>query len=187
MRRNEQGFTMLEMMVAVSMSLVLSVIAVPMTANIVSNANLRSSAYSLATGMQMARMRAVNKNQAMRMRTQVTNGRTFVYIDDNNNGSLDQSEDQILLTLPRDMRFDLSGPGTPVVTGGATSVYTLPGFTTRGMPCRPTTNCATSSTSTFYVYLKQDRIMGQTGYAAVTISPAGRMQVWIWDNGTWRS
>ena len=183
MKRNARGFTMLEVMIAVSMGLVLTIIAVPMTVNTISSFNLRLTANGLANGMQMARMRAVNLDKSCRLRSVVSNGRTFVYIDENNNSSLDDDEEKVVLTLPRKITIDSSGP---TISLGGTQVYTLPGFTTRGMPCNPTSTCASSPGNFFYVFLKQDRLLTQTAWAAVSVSPAGRMQVWTWNGTAWQ-
>lgn len=183
MKRNAKGFTILELMIAVAMAMVLTVIAVPVVSATISSMNLRMAGSALSNALQYARMRAVNIDQSASVRTQTVGGRVFVYIDQNNNGQMDAAEDKNLMVLPRQMYFDSHAPA---ISLGGSQTYGLPGFTPRGLPCTPGTGTCTAAPGVnFYVFLRQDRIFGGPAYVAVSISPASRIQVWTWNGSTW--
>jgi hypothetical protein len=119
------------------------------------------------------------------VRSATLNGATVVYIDFNNNSSLDANEQGSLLALPRNIVFDTAGPAMSL--GFGTAVNGLPGFDGRGLPCNPVSGTCTFNQGTgFYYYLRQDRIFSSTSWAAVSVSPAGRVKVWMWNGSAWQ-
>ncbi len=181
----QRGFTMLELLMAMSMMLVVTTLAVPALLGNIKDAQLRSTAVGLAGILQRARMKAAANNTAYVVRTAAWNGATVVYIDVNNNSALDASEESSLLQLPRNIVFDSAGPA--ISLGFGTAVEVLPGFDGRGLPCNPVSGgCSFNSGTGFYYYLRQDRVFSSTSWAAVSVSPAGRIKVWTWNGSAWQ-
>ncbi len=182
---HQRGFTMLEVLMATSMMLVVTTLAVPAVLGSIKDAQLRSTAVGLTGILQRARMKAAATNTAYPVRTATLNGATMVYIDVNNNNSLDASEQNTLLALPRGIVFDNAGPA--ISLGFGTAINGLPGFDGRGLPCNSGAGACTFNQGTgFYYYLRQDRVFSTTSWAAVSVSPAGRMKVWMWNGSVWQ-
>jgi prepilin-type N-terminal cleavage/methylation domain-containing protein len=76
------------------------------------------------------------------------------------------------------------------------AVTALPYFSSRGTPCAVSaanTNVCLNIdasgtppvTASYQIYLTDTRPTGSNGWAAVTVSPAGRIKVWMWDGASW--
>ncbi|MGI9102614.1 MAG: pilus assembly FimT family protein [Terriglobales bacterium] len=184
-KQRTRGFTTLELLMAASMMLVVTTLAVPAVLGTIKDAQLRSTAISLSGLLQRARMKAAATNTDYPVRVTTLNGATVVYIDSNNNSQLDASEQSSLLSLPRNIVFDTAGPAMSL--GFGTAVLSLPGFDSRGLPCNPSGGSCTFAQGTgFYYYLRQDRIFTTSTWAAVSVSPAGRIKVWSYTGTAWQ-
>jgi len=184
MRSNQlqSGYSLLELMVALAMVMVLTTMAVPAVTTAISDAQLRSAAGGLAGTLQKARMISASADRAYALRL---SGSSTVYIDLNGNSTLDASEMVNLLRLPRGVVIDASAPA--LNAGFGTSVLGLPGFDPRGLPCAVSSGTCTFNQGTgFVVYLRQDRPFGATSWAAVSVSPAGRIKTWMWSGTAWQ-
>ena len=82
------------------------------------------------------------------------------------------------------------GSVTISLAGLATPVY----FNARGLPCHfntangtcsATISSGTSATSWVY-YLYNNPYVGAANWAAVTVTPAGRVRVWSWNGAAWK-
>jgi hypothetical protein len=144
--------------------------------------------------MQQTRMLAAKKNATYPIRYNVLNGVQRVFIDLNNNGTLDPNEPYIDLG-----RQIVAAAGAPTGSGGQPAPYVLPGDTTSGTPCDNTcilafssrglpcdyTNpptCTTPSPSYFVYYLQDNR---PNGWTAVCVTKAGRSKSLLWNGSTW--
>ena len=181
--RRSGGFSLLELTLALSMAMVLSIIAVPAMLATVASFQLRGVATELSGAMGYARMKAVHDNRSYALRVAGMNGRSTVYLDENHNGALDSAEEKTLLVLPHSIVLDGSGPELPLSGFHALS---LPAFGPFGQPCAMSgSTCAPAPGTYFYVMLRQDRIFSTAGWIAVSVTPASRIQVWSWNGRNW--
>lgn len=185
---------MLEIMVVLTVTLVISAIAIAQFMRILYNSQLRASAAEFADMTQQARMSAARANATYPIRFQMNGGLQQAYIDLNNNSSLDANEP--LIDFPKSIT---GAAGAPNGSGGQPSAYTLVGDTTsgtpfdnsnviayspRGLPCDYTSStCATPATSYFVFYFKDSR---GGGWSAVLVTKSGRSKVLMWNGGSWK-
>jgi len=103
-----------------------------------------------------------------------------------------------MVQLPVNVRFDSSGANPAfnsstllgsTFTPQAASVQ--PSFNSRGLPClvsgsvcNQTTGGATPQQVAFLYFLRLDGAYG-TKWAAISITPAGRVRVWTWGGANW--
>ncbi len=180
--KSQFGYSLLELMVALAMVMVLTTIAVPAVTTAISDAQLRTTASGLAGMLQKARMISASADRAYPLRL---SGTSTVYIDLNGNSTLDASENVNVLRLPRGVVFDASAPA--LNAGFSVSVTGLPGFDPRGLPCAVSSGaCTFNQGAGFVAYLRQDRPFGVTSWAAVSVSPAGRIKTWMWSGTAWQ-
>jgi Tfp pilus assembly protein FimT len=188
-----RGVGLLEIMIVAVVMLTVSAIAIAQFMRIWSAAQLRSSAAEFADLTQQARMNAARANATDPVRFQLTGGLQQIYVDLNNNGSLDANEPYIL--LPKSIT---GASGAPSGSGGQPSAYTLVGDTTsgtpfdnsnvlayspRGLPCNYSSSiCSTPATSYFVFYFQDSR---SNGWSAVLVTKSGRSKVLMWNGGSW--
>lgn len=188
--RREYGFSLIELMVVMMIIMVVSAIAVPTIMNTVADVRLRSSAGTLQGQIQQLRMRAVrdNKPYSARMTTQA--GTILIYIDTDGDGAYDANEPQV--GLSRDVTVASSGnPSMPSGTlntsgwvNGTTS--TAMWMNARGLPCDTSVNAACNTNKGYIFYLSQQRTTSTTAWAAVSVTPAGRIKTWHWTGSVWQ-
>ncbi len=70
------------------------------------------------------------------------------------------------------------------------SATVLPSFNARGLPCVVSGSlCNTSAGGApvgFLYFLEGQQAFKGTGWAAVSVSPAGRVKVWVWSGKSWQ-
>lgn len=194
----QAGFSLVELLIVAAVMLVVGAMAAPSFFNAIDTYKMRSSAMDMAGLVQRARLRAVKDNATYAVRTQVVTLNsvpyTQVYIDVNGNGSQDNGERMIQLpaniTLPSSGNPTLNNTTlvfTPQAAGTAVS------FNGRGLPCVVvTTNCSNwdaGGNQVGFVYFLQDTKNSGSSWAAISVSPAGRVKVWTWNSHTssWNS
>jgi len=198
-RRLTSGFSLIELLIVLAISLIATVVAIPLIGNTVAQYRLRSSAVDLDTFLQRVRVMSLRDNRTYYIRTASDTSGGFsytrVYVDANSNTVWDPGPPaELSIELQRDIA--LAAPGTPVpnATLGFTpqtiSTVVPAGFNSRGLPCF-NNPCASSvlvggvPTQVGYVYYLQSG-SGATGrWAAVSISPSGRMRSWNYGGSTW--
>lgn len=187
--RGESGFSLIELIVVITIILIVSAIAVPTLINTVADVRLRSSASTLQGQVQLLRMRAVNDNKPYRLKMATQAGTLMAYLDLNANDSYDGAEPAV--GLAKDVTVATSGnptmPSTTLNTTGwinpATSATNL-WFNARGLPCDGVGAC--NAPKGYIYFLSQARNMGTTAWAAVSVTPAGRVRVWRWTGSAWQ-
>jgi Tfp pilus assembly protein FimT len=190
---NEMGFSLTELLIVAAVMLVVGAMAAPTVINTVDAYKMRSSAMDVEGLVQRARMRAVRDNAFYFVRTQqvVANGQTVtqIYIDLNGNNVADTGER--LIQLP--ITMSMPNAGYPALSQATLGFAPEPSGTTvafnaRGLPCIVTTTICSNWDNPnpvgFVWYLQDTRTRG-TGWAAVSISPAGRVKVWTWNGNSW--
>ena len=211
-RPGQKGFSLTEMVVVVAIILIITAIALPNIARTLDDAKLRASAQELAGIYQEARMRAARDNTYYEvMATPVGTPPEIAWLDLNGNGTREDTEPAV--ELPQYMT--LSNAGVPAgltatklgFTPITTEISTMfnqndsntPGiaWNARGLPCQRAgvnTGCTTMITTNgsqvavgWVQYLQMNRA-NTTLYAAVSVTPAGRIKVWLYSpsgGGTW--
>jgi len=187
--RGQAGFSLIELIVVMTIILVVSAIAVPSLINTVADVRLRSSASTLQGQLQLLRMRAVNDNKPYKLKMTTQAGTLMAYLDLDAGDDYDSAEPAV--GLAKDVTVATSGnpsmPNTTLNTTGwinpATTATNL-WFNARGLPCDGVGAC--NSPKGYIYYLSQSRNMGTTAWAAVSVTPAGRIRVWRWTGSVWR-
>lgn len=180
--QNSRGFSMVELMVVVAIVLLIAVVAVPNVMNTINNIRLRSMVGTVSGVMQNGRMLAIKANRQYTVRYAMLGSSSVVFVDVDGSGTPEASEPQAQLggtiiqvaapvgTTP----LDSTTLGFPPQTGNLT-------FNPRGLPCTAPTNCGVG----FVVYFSDQRTVGGSGSAAVSVSPAGRVKSWLWAGNKW--
>jgi prepilin-type N-terminal cleavage/methylation domain-containing protein len=194
-RSEQSGFSLTELLIVCGVMLVVAAMAAPTFFTAIDTYKMRSSAMDVAALAQRARMRAIKDNSTYAVRTQVTGGvpaYTQVYEDLNNNGQQDAGER--MMQLPLNLSMPNSGnPTLSNATLGFTAqpLGTLVSFNARGLPCVVSngicSNWLAGQGQVGFVFFLQDTRNNGNGWAAVSISPAGRVKVWTWssDSSSW--
>ena len=183
-----RGFSLLELVIVVGITLVVAAVAIPGVFTATQNFKLRSTASGLSGLIQKARMLAVARNGFYPLLT--TTGTVYAFIDVNGTGTMDTTAENTSVLMPGNVTIDFAGsnPSDATLRGSLNPVSTsVPRFNPRGLPCFMVSGaCKVDPTQMYITYLRQDRAIGATGWAAVTLSPAGRAQVWTWDGSKWQ-
>lgn len=185
------GFSLLEITVVVSILLVLGAMLVPTMMTVIANSRLRGGATNLSGILQGCRMTAVKQNRTMAVHFTVISAGPLAYVKDATIGSpsVSSTDPQVELGAPVSLVSSLSGPGAPSVALdntilGFTPLTADPAFNPRGSPCSYSGGNCTPNVG-FVYYLTDSRPLGKSGWAAVTISPAGRITKWFWNGFAW--
>lgn len=194
-KSSARGFTLVELVMVVAILLVVAAMATPYMVNVVASVRLRAGMTSLAGIMQDCRSLAIKNNKIMTTHfTALANG-PVAYVKDATISSptLASTDPQVQLGAPV---TQVSGSSLSSVTGAPTALDSTtlgftpqtgdPSFNTRGLPCPYSSGTCTSGTG-FAYYFTDTRPLGKNGWAAVTISPAGRVKVWMWTGSAWGS
>lgn len=187
------GFTLVEVMVVVSMIGILSAIAIPAFSSWWPDYRLRSAARDLYSNLQRAKMGAIKNNTQWRVYfdNNVSPGRYFLLSGPGIDGVWGTPT-----TLGGDdvvaMTFNLSahkgvdfgnGDATTQIDGGAFGSpidYNI----IAGAPTPPATNFTSRGTVNLFGYVYLSNGNG-TCYAVGTPSPAGIIDLRRWINGAW--
>jgi Tfp pilus assembly protein FimT len=193
MVKNRAGFSMLEVMTVTAISMIITMTTIPNMVNGIGALRLRSSMTSLEGVIQNCRMLAVKQNQTMSTHFSVTtyggSDGVLAYVkkaaDPN---PVSNSDSQVQLEQPVTQVTTLSGPGAPTTALdssilGFTPQTGDPSFKSTGLPCAYSGgNCVING---FVYYFHDARPAPQTGWAAISISPAGRLKKWFWNGSIW--
>jgi prepilin-type N-terminal cleavage/methylation domain-containing protein len=187
--RPARGFSLVELVIVCAIILAVAAIAIPQATTALQVFKLRGTASSLSGVVQKCRMQAVARNGFYSVAA-VNSGATL-FVDADASGTINQAEENsTVLQLPARLVIDTTGghPSDSTLTGGLTAIDSvLPRFNPRGLPCFGAPGaCAVNSARIYITYLRQDRALGLTGWAAVTVTPAGRVRVFTWDGSNWQ-
>ena len=193
MRTNKRaGFSLLEVMIVAAVGMVLSATAVPNMVTGISNMRLRSSMTSLSGVVQNSRMLAIKNNRSMTthfvVRTYGANTGVMAYVKRaSDTSSIAGTDSQVQLEEPITRMTAPAGTDAPpeldTTELGFTPQTGDPSFNPIGLPCVYSSGaCANSG---FVSYFHDARPHGQMGWAALTISPAGRLKKWFWNGSSW--
>src|SRR5678815_5768742 len=183
------GFSLIEVTVVVMVSLIVGAIAIPNMVAVVSNARLHAGVTSMSGLLQSCRMVAVKENQTLTAHFGTIDGKTLVgYVKVVTDTAPRLPTDlQAEWEAPVMMMTAPSGVGAPTTVStavlGFTPETTEPSFNTRGLPCMYSGGTCTNNG--FLYYFKDTSRPGGKGWAALSISPAGRIKKWFWTGAKW--
>jgi prepilin-type N-terminal cleavage/methylation domain-containing protein len=192
----QAGFSLVELLIVVAIMMVTAAIAVPKVSDILNGLRLRGAAQQLSELYQQARMKAVQDDSYYEVLISADNRQ--VYVDIAGNGT----PSNLVLPLPPAMSLNNAGvpPGLDQKTLGfdpvvaETSVMfdrdgtNRPGlaWSSRGLPCQRSSATSLCQAGVGWLQYLQLQEGAQVAYAAVSVSPAGRVKVWKYQGGAWR-
>ncbi len=188
------GYSLLELLVVIAMILVVSTIAIPTMINVVANSTLRKGMESVSSVFQNGRALAVKQNIIARIRFQINGSNWVAYVDNGiNPAGLTTSSQQ--LWLPRKLSKVAAPTGTnPTPLDAAACGSTLTPDTTDdtyynqlGIPCQYSSGTCGTNQAYAHYFNYQSAFGGRTSWAAMCVSPAGRLKAWYWDGSAWKN
>lgn len=207
MRKKQSGFSLIELLIVIALIMVVAAMATPNVMNAINNIRLRGSAGEVAGLLQQCRQAAVRNNRYYTVKPTVVTGARGAYVDLNYNNGFDNvaPAPEPLIQFPQSISVVSAGaPNTANLVNQCCSTFTpqaasiLPSFNARGLPCvspggnPPPANSvcnvrdAANNTVGFVYYMNQTRPFGAVGWAAVSVTPAGRIRVWTYSGSTWQ-
>jgi prepilin-type N-terminal cleavage/methylation domain-containing protein len=188
--RRAQGFSLVELLVVLAITVVVAAIAVPQMLTAAAIYRLHTRASDLAAMLQRARSLAVKVNTPVGVSL---SGATFSLVSAASPSGLNSMQ----LVLPSQLSVATTGmpasltttaleiPSTASISiaDSDTPAY----FNARGLPCpydSASGTCNSANSNTAYVYYLQ--ATGNGGWAAVSVSPSGRVKAWTWDGSAWK-
>ena len=192
-KRGQGGFSLFEVAVILSVGLILAAIGLPRMTNVIAMQKLRGSMTTASSFLQNVRMLAIKKNRTMTAfafnRTERPYSLVYWTKESTDSSSFSPQFSQVELQAPITKMDSPTGPGAPpAITNGALGLLVNPevgdpSFNSRGLPCKVSgTDCDNKA---FIKYFKDNRIGGSGGWAAVSITPAGRIKRWFWNGSAW--
>lgn len=184
----EAGVSLIELLLVVVVVLLVVTMAVPNITRVVANARMRASMTSMSGVLQNTRMMAVKQNQTMTTYVEDFSAGLVGYIKVAGAGStLLASDPQVQLQAPIVAYDAPAGVGAPPAISAAalgfTPVTGNPSFNSRGLPCQYSGGTCTSKG--FIRYFKDTSQPVARSWAAVSVSPAGRIKRWFWNGADW--
>jgi len=193
-RQETQGFTLIEMMIVMSVILILAAMSVPRMMIAISDISLRYSAMDFIGLVQSARIQAVRKNTFYTVQLgTLPSGDAAYYVDLPKAGNYVNGDP--MLPTSANLNVHLGpGSGAPNETAflaGRNFVVdntgSPPSFSARGLPCIATpASCPMVPGQGFVVFISKAAVFGNVPWVAVVINPSGHTQLWTSDtNGNW--
>jgi prepilin-type N-terminal cleavage/methylation domain-containing protein len=193
---NRAGFSLQEVLVVVAIGLVATAVALPTMSNAIANMKLRASMTSVSGLLQNTRAMAVKENKiktACHYNSTIAPYSLVYFVRDATDcsGLTSTSTDiQIQMEAPITPSASPTGIGAPTAITNAQMGLSAdpltsdPSFNSRGLPCSYGGGSCTTNNA-FVQYYKDSRIGGSGGWAAISVSPAGRIKRWFWNGSTW--
>lgn len=203
--RLEAGFSMIELMIAMTVALIVAGFALPSYIRAQHTSRLRGVSSDFSGLVQVVRIRAVQDGKYYSLRT--SNVQALGYVDLNANSAFDPGEPSIPLSNEVILIAAASAPNTNNLYGqflpaGSTIGCTVGSsnpcdasiipvtFSSRGIPCQTQsvtggTVCESGGGAIPFWAFFRNTISGEQ--EAVTINPAGRVRKWYYGGGAWNA
>ena len=193
---SQSGFTLAELIIVVTIILAVGALSIPNFTRAIDTSRIKGAAQSLAAVYQDARIRATQKDTSYQVLISPGTSPAQICIDLDGDGTC-SAGDPITAFAGQ---IKVSNLGVPVPLGPAqlnyqtTNTEHFNGLTwnAMGLPCqRPPSSPTAACTAIGWVqHLQLLRANGGVMYAAVTVSPTGRVKVWTFipsgnGNGSW--
>lgn len=206
MRTRQSGMSLIELLVVIAVIMVVAAMATPSVMDAMNNIRLRGAAGNVAGLLQTCRQQALHDNRYYTIKPAVVTGAQGAYVDLNYNNTFDNvaPAPEPLIQFPSNVNVVSAGaPNIANLRAQCCATFTeqpagiLPSFNARGLPCVGLANpppanslCnirdAGGNTVGFVFFLNQTRPFGAVGWAAVSVTPAGRVRVWTYSGSTWQ-
>jgi Tfp pilus assembly protein FimT len=182
-QRAMRGFSLIEILIVTSVTLCIAATAIPKFVSTTANIELRAGVRSASGILQQTRAQAIKQDTFLK--TKYYNGTSggIVYNDLNDNDHPDAKEPQAQLgttVLAYSAPFGIPALGNTELNFSPVTTTTV-AFSSTGQPCNALHSCAVG----MVVYFTDVRVVGSPGWAAVSVSPAGRVATWMWDGSAW--
>jgi prepilin-type N-terminal cleavage/methylation domain-containing protein len=195
----QSGFTLAELMIVVTIILVVGGLAIPNLTRAIDTSRIKGSAHALAAAYQDARIRATQKDTSYQVLISPPGiSPAQICIDLDGDGICSAGDP--VTTFPGQVK--VSNLGVPVPLNSAQLHFPAiateqPGapnnsltWNAVGLPCWRTAPTAACTAVGWVQHLQLLRANGDVMYAAVTVSPTGRVKTWTFipsgnGNGTW--
>lgn len=191
----QSGFTLTELIVVVAIITVVAGLSIPNLTRAIDTSRIKGAAQTLASAYQNARISATQKDTSYQVLISppgILPAQLCIDLDgDGTCGAGDP-----VTTFPTQVK--LSNLGVPVPLGPAQVNYLTTdtehsnGLTwnAMGLPCQRISPTASCTAVGWVQHLQLLRANGDVMYAAVTVSPTGRIKTWIFipsgnGNGNW--
>src|SRR5438132_2029066 len=197
-RKCNLGFSLIELLIVVAISMIAAAMALPLVSNAVNQIHLSSSATDYANLLQRARMRAVQDDTYYQIQTQTLSGDPIAYVDINKNGSYDTGEPMMVFASGVTYKAQSAGPAlsnlksqflpSGSVAQGSLQSTMIPIFGPRGLPCKVSRSaCPYLDAGSPVSYLLFIQNTQNNRWEAVTLNPAARIREWAYDtkSSTW--
>lgn len=203
--RPRRGFSLLELMIVVAITMTVMAIGVPKFLSVYYNVRLKSACADLSGLMQKGRIQAARENAVFQMAytTYSTTTPQSAFVDMNNDQTPDtatvngvsQTEPRIYfgptISMAAGAPTGSGGQPTPYVLVGDSSTTnynnsTILGWSARGLPCAYLGGVCTTPPAGYFVYYVQDTRPTSTGWGAVVVTRSGRTKVAIWNGAAWQ-
>jgi Tfp pilus assembly protein FimT len=189
--RSTRGFSLLELLIVVGISITIVAIAMPSFINAFYSIRLKSAASNLSSLMQQARIQAARQNRIYTMAYNASPPQAC--IDANFDQACQAGEIVITFTQSISMSTGVpSGAGAPpayvLVGDTAGTTYdnaTILGYSARGLPCAYSAGVCSTPAAGYFVYYIKDARVGSTGWAGVVVTRSGRKKPIIWVGASW--
>jgi len=195
---SQSGFTLSELIIVVAIVLVVGGLSIPNLTRAIDTSRIKGAAQSLAAAYQDARIRATQKDTSYQVLISPGTSPAQICIDLDGDGTCSAGDP--VTTFAGQIK--VSNLGVPVPLGPAQLNYLTTdtehsnasgkGLTwnAMGLPCQRTSPTAPCTAMGWVQHLQLLRANGGVMYAAVTVSPTGRVKVWTFipsgnGNGTW--
>lgn len=201
--RSRRGFSLLELMIVVAITMTVMAYAVPKFLTAYYTVRLKASCADLSGLMQKGRIQAARQNAIFSINYRVSSTVQEAFVDMNNNTTWDNSvtvngvttSEPIIsfeqsVTVPNSAPSGSGAPPAYVLVGDTAGVVydnaTTLGWSARGLPCAYTGGvCATPAAGYFVYYVKDQRSTGN-GWGAVVVTRTGRTKVVTWNGAAWQ-
>ncbi|HZI57225.1 MAG TPA: prepilin-type N-terminal cleavage/methylation domain-containing protein [Verrucomicrobiae bacterium] len=196
---SKAGFTLAELLIVVTIILIVGGLSIPSLSRAIDNSRIKGATQKLAAVYQDSRIRATQDNTSYEVLVSPPGIKPAqVCIDLDGNGVCGPGEPVTTFPMP----VTLNNMGVPVPLDSTALHYPVASqqdvltqnltWISRGLPCHRTSDgSACNGTGWGWVqHLQMQRSNGEIIYAAVTVSPTGRVKPWIYipsgnGNGQW--
>jgi prepilin-type N-terminal cleavage/methylation domain-containing protein len=196
-RKCNRGFSLIELLIVVAISMIAAAMALPLVSNAVNQIHLSSSATDYANLLQRARMRAVQDDTYYQIQTQTLSGDPIAYVDINKNGNYDTGEPMMVFASGVTDKAQSAGPALanlkllflPSTAQDSLQPTAIPIFGPRGLPCKVSGSAcpyldAGGKPFSYLLFIQNTQ---NNRWEAVTLNPAARIREWAYDtkSSTW--